>query len=348
MYRRCPRCGFEMELQNSSGVELDYCPRCRGLYFDAGEFSQHFSGAQLGREAYVQHWIGSGLAQDQGTGKARCPDQHGPMHAYLIEKGDDKASLSICDQCGGLWVDRGQIRGLRSALEVENSARLQAQDHAGGLKIYLFQLFTGMPIEVYNPVRRKPVVLFNMIALLLLAFAAQFLLGEAFTLNFALVPVQVFSHPWSLLTAALLHGGLLHILGNLYFFYVFGDNVEDRLGKSRFFMFMLSSAVLGNLLYLIFHLGSSTPELGFSGVVAGVMAAYLVLFPKVKLWVVLFFVRFKISSYWYIGAWIVLQVVAVLSGVQGHVAYMVHIGGFLTGGLLAWKWKKQGRKSTAT
>ena len=341
MFRACPRCGFEMDQQQHGNVELDVCSRCRALYFDAGEFSQTPENADLGSEAFVQRWLGTGLAQDLGPGKQNCPDRHGPMHHYQVGSDDKNIDIDICNQCGGLWIEQPKLAALRDLLSAEDQARGQAQDDAGGVKTYLFQLFTGMPIEVYNPVRRKPVLLYNTIVLLFLAFAAQIFIGEKFTAFFALTPALISSQPWTLFTAALLHGGVLHILGNLYFFYIFGDNVEDRLGKSRFFLLLLASAFLGNLLYLIFHLGSTVPELGFSSAVAGVMAAYLVLFPKVKLWVVLFFIRFKISSYWYIGAWIGLQILAVLMGSLGQVAYWAHIGGFIAGAGLAWMWKKR-------
>lgn len=343
MSRRCPRCTFPMEPVNNARVELDQCPRCEGLYFDAGEFARLPQSQDLGPEAYAQHWLGSHLTTPLATAKARCPDGHGTMQAYQLKKDDLEVEVDLCADCGGLWLDKGEARRLTQILQAEQIDREQAESDAGGVKTYLFQLLTGMPLEVYNPTRNKPQLTYLLIAVLFGVFAAELLFGEPFIKTFALIPSEFMQghQPWSLLSAALLHAGVIHLLGNLYFFYVFGDNIEDRLGARRFAVLMLVSALLGSLAHLLNNLGSEIPELGFSSVVAGVLAAYLVLFPKVKLWVVLFFVRFKISAYWYIGAWIAIQFLAAGVGEgQSGVAYWAHIGGLIGGAALALAWRK--------
>ncbi len=146
-----------------------------------------------------------------------------------------------------------------------------------------------------------------------------------------------------LLTSMFLHGSWLHVLGNMWFLYLFGASVEDRMGSVRYFFFYLLCGIMAGLIYIYFDLQSTMPSLGASGAIAGVMGAYLVLFPAARvvtliiLIVIPFFV--ELPALLFIGIWFYLQVLLeTFHGssppMGGGIAWWAHIGGFLTGMLL--------------
>src|SRR5438874_1017133 len=145
----------------------------------------------------------------------------------------------------------------------------------------------------------------------------------------------------TLITSMFLHAGWLHIGGNMLFLYIFGDNVEDRMGHLPYLLFYLFCGVIAGITQIAVDPGSSIPSLGASGAIAGVLAAYLVLFPLAQvrtiIFIFIFFTIVTLPAIVLIGLWFVLQLfdgVASLSHVQqgmGGVAYLAHVGGFVTG-----------------
>jgi membrane associated rhomboid family serine protease len=150
------------------------------------------------------------------------------------------------------------------------------------------------------------------------------------------------SPPLSVLTAMFLHGGWLHLLGNMLFLLIFGNNIEDRLGHVRFVLFYVACGYAASYGFALVNADSTDPLIGASGAIAGVLGAYLVLFPKVRVWVLvpfLVFLPLRLPAWLVLGFWFVLQ--AVYSSGEGlteagTVAYAAHIVGFLAGMLLAW------------
>ncbi len=147
----------------------------------------------------------------------------------------------------------------------------------------------------------------------------------------------------SVLTAMFLHGGWLHLLGNLLFLYVFGNNVEDRLGRLRYLAFYLGCGYAATYGFALVSPGSSTALVGASGAIAGVLGAYLVLFPRARVWSLLtffFFVPVRLPAWLVLGSWFVLQYVyargAGLTASSG-VAYLAHVIGFVVGAALVWR-----------
>jgi membrane associated rhomboid family serine protease len=139
----------------------------------------------------------------------------------------------------------------------------------------------------------------------------------------------------TLITYMFFHGDPLHIAGNMLFLWVFGDNVEDACGHARFLALYLACGVIGGLVHVAFQAGSNVPLVGASGAVAGVIAAYLVLHPRVRVWVLAFkFIPLRISAAWLLGAWISIQVMMVLLPQAGPIAWWAHIGGIVAGAIL--------------
>ncbi|MEU5129804.1 rhomboid family intramembrane serine protease [Streptomyces mobaraensis] len=150
------------------------------------------------------------------------------------------------------------------------------------------------------------------------------------------------SPPLSVLTAMFLHGSWLHLLGNMLFLWIFGDNVEDRLGHVRYLLFYGFCGYAAAYGFALADTDSGTPLIGASGAIAGVLGAYLVLFPRARVWVLvpfLLFLPLRLPSWVVLGLWFVLQAVySYGAGVSdaANVAYLAHVVGFVTGMLLAW------------
>ena len=159
---------------------------------------------------------------------------------------------------------------------------------------------------------------------------AEFHLGAGLRSELAVIP-----EPLTFLTYEFLHGGWMHLIGNMLFLWVFGDNVEDAMGHGRFLVFYLLCGVAGGLAHALTNPTSEAPLIGASAAVAGTLAAYLILHPKVKLWVlVLGRIPLKIRAQWVIGAWILFQVVNLVIALDRETAYWAHIGGLVAGAVL--------------
>ncbi|MEI2617895.1 MAG: rhomboid family intramembrane serine protease [Thermomicrobiales bacterium] len=159
------------------------------------------------------------------------------------------------------------------------------------------------------------------------------------------------------LTSMFIHGGWLHLLGNMLFLWVFGDNVEDNMGHARFAVFYLLSGIGAVALQMLIDPSSAQPMIGASGAISGVLAAYLVLFPRgrirVLIWLGFFVTIISLPALIVIGFWIALQFISGLASVgpdttqTGGIAYFAHIGGFLTGLVAVFFFRRQPRRRLA-
>lgn len=162
---------------------------------------------------------------------------------------------------------------------------------------------------------------------------------ELFDTSLLPVPIeeQVSVRPTqlTLLTYMFFHGDILHLAGNMLFLWVFGDNVEDAMGHFKFLAFYLMCGVFAGYVHAWIEPGSSIPLIGASGAVAGVIAAYLMLHPRVRVWVLAFkAIPLRISALIALGAWVVMQFVMVLLPQMGPVAWWAHVGGLIAGAVL--------------
>ena len=145
-------------------------------------------------------------------------------------------------------------------------------------------------------------------------------------------PAWLYATPF---TSMFLHGGWMHLIGNMLFLWIFGNNIEDYFGRVRFLLFYLVSGVAAIALYTLFNPGSTIPLVGASGAIAGVMGAYFVLHPKARVTVLILFVFIMVREFpakFVLGLWFVYQVLmSMLGGSGGGVAFLAHVGGFLFG-----------------
>lgn len=148
--------------------------------------------------------------------------------------------------------------------------------------------------------------------------------------EFVTIPEQL-----TLLTYMFLHGSWLHLLGNMLFLWVFGDNVEDATGHSRFLVFYLACGAFSGLVHSVVLPESELPLVGASGAVAGVLAAYLMLHPRVRIWVLLLWrIPLRLSAMWVLGVWIAIQIFNALTVRGDEVAWWAHVGGLAAGATL--------------
>ena len=145
----------------------------------------------------------------------------------------------------------------------------------------------------------------------------------------------VIPQPVSYVSYAFLHGDFLHLAGNMLFLWVFGDNVEDATGHIRFFVFYILCAIAGAWVHQLALPSSNAPLIGASGATAGIVAAYLLLHPKVKVWI-LFLARIplRLSAMWVIGGWILFQIYNFLAVPESQVSWAAHVGGIVAGLIL--------------
>ncbi len=200
------------------------------------------------------------------------------------------------------------------------------------------------PIGDDNSARRTfPIVTYALIALNLLFFFAELNGGEAFIQQWAFVPRRFLANPGAdlptLFTSMFMHAGWLHLLGNMLYLWIFGDNVEDRFGHLKFTIFYLLCGIAATFAQLAFSSGSNIPNLGASGAIAGVLGSYILLFPRSRVNVLMGRGVIPMPALAVIGIWIVLQFVSGIGSISntaesGGVAYMAHIGGFIAGFVL--------------
>jgi membrane associated rhomboid family serine protease len=201
-----------------------------------------------------------------------------------------------------------------------------------------------LPIGDDNTSRRTvPLVTLALIALNVLFFFVEQSGGDAFVMKWAFVPSRFLANPIgdfpTLFTSMFMHAGWLHLGGNMLYLWIFGDNVEDRFGHASFLIFYLLCGLGATFAQLAFSLGSNIPNLGASGAIAGVLGSYILLFPQGRIRVLLGQQVTQVPALIVIGFWIVLQLFSGIGSISqtadtGGVAYMAHIGGFVTGFVL--------------
>lgn len=166
-----------------------------------------------------------------------------------------------------------------------------------------------------------------------------FLNGAKLPPEFANLPTEV-----TLITYMFLHGDWWHLAGNMLFLWVFADNVEDAMGFFRFILFYLICGIIAGLAHAFANPGSDGPLIGASGAIGGVVGAYMMLYPRVKMWVLAFGrIPLKIPAYLMVGAWIAFQLFSVWMQDQSDTAWWAHIGGFLAGVALVFVFKRAGQ-----
>jgi len=205
-----------------------------------------------------------------------------------------------------------------------------------------------VPIYDENPWRlpHRPIITWGLIVLNIVIYLAEsgvVPVPDGMLTRLALMPVTFLGNNVmpdllgpvrSLFTYMFLHADWGHLLGNMIFLWVFGDDVEEALGRIRFVIFYLGSGALAGLIYVASDLHSDIPLIGASGAVAGVVVAYVMLRPCAKVTVLVTIIPVRLSAYWVIGAFVLMQIINLDSASRSEVAYWCHFGGMVAGALL--------------
>ena len=225
-----------------------------------------------------------------------------------------------------------------------------------------------IPIRDTIPSKNTPVGTWILIMANSVVFVFELMMPEpvleAFFYFFGIVPAR-YSHPewaswvglplddyWPFVTSMFLHGGWLHIIGNMWTLWIFGDNVEDRMGTARFLVFYFICGLAAGLVHFFTNIDSTIPTVGASGAIAGVLGAYFLLYPQSRVIVLipLFFLPLfiEVPAITYLGFWILSQIFSgtlslALPEDVGGVAFWAHVGGFIAGALIHWLFVKRGR-----
>lgn len=220
-----------------------------------------------------------------------------------------------------------------------------------------------IPLRDDNPTSTTAVVTIAFIVLNAVVFLYQLSLGPraeqvfvyqfgaipAVILGFDSLPPDVVAIPatLSLFTSMFLHGGFMHLAGNMLYLWIFGNNIEDAMGHGRFIFFYVLTGIAAALAHLLTNIYSAIPTVGASGAISGILGAYLLLYPRAQVLVLVplgFFTRLMyIPAGFVLGFWFLLQIFnsAVASGTGGGVAWFAHIGGFIAGMLLVGVFKRR-------
>ncbi len=198
-----------------------------------------------------------------------------------------------------------------------------------------------LPIGDDNSARRiTPIVTYALIAINILFFLVELSAGEDFIRQWSVIPRELLANPVgefiTVFTAMFMHAGWLHLGSNMLYLWIFGDNVEDRLGHAKFLIFYLLCGIAATYAQVLVNPNSNIPNLGASGAIAGVLGAYLIMFPGGRVRVMLGRGIIPMPAIVVIGFWALLQVFSSFGAVsnEGGVAYMAHVGGFVAGMVL--------------
>ena len=210
-----------------------------------------------------------------------------------------------------------------------------------------------LPLKDDNPTNTFPFVTVGLILANCFVFYHQLTLslpaGQKFVFQWGAIPYQIvhgevlygpglFPPVLTLFSAMFLHGGFLHLIGNMLYLWIFGNNIEDTLGHFRFLIFYLLAGIGAALTQVFSDPQSTMPMIGASGAVAGVLGAYLLLFPHARILTLMFifiFIRMiRIPALIVLGFWFLMQLLSITSGYETGVAFFAHIGGFVAGLIL--------------
>jgi len=201
-----------------------------------------------------------------------------------------------------------------------------------------------IPLRDYNPTRRPSLLTWGLILInfaVYLYLAQNPVMDENAIARYAVIPADITAgrHLGTLITSMFLHANLLHVGGNMLFLWIFGNNVEDRIGEIKFIIIYFAAGIAGSLLQIAINPASTVPMLGASGAISGILAAYVLYFPRARVLTFIFpFFFVTLTAYIFIGYWIALNALQAFLNIGvsgGGVAFFAHIGGFVSGLVLA-------------
>jgi membrane associated rhomboid family serine protease len=309
--------------------EVDVCPDCGGTWFDDNELNRMLSATGNGEDQadYIEY-----LGEELGPTELTCPTCQSSLHGYHLLK-DYHVKVDICPNCNGTWIEQKELEQVKCSPQIRDM--LATINKSTSWKTWVIQFLSQMPVEYNIKPHRTPWVTRILLVINSLIFLAMLYSDSAATIMFTLFtssPLQIahVEHWWGPLTCIFLHGSVMHLIGNMYFLYVVGDNLEDVLGHWKFLSIYLFCGVSASMISVLFNWNSEIPSVGASGAIAALFGMYLLWFRHASLTFMFFFYQKKLSPAWYFMIWVVFNVIGMASGGIG-IDYWAHLGGFLIG-----------------
>ena len=354
----CPRCNVRLVKRKTTNGVVYGCPKCGGKNVALAVLRKF--GAT--RDFLNRVWQ---KAREQGaTRMLRCPHCGRRMARVAGEHGDQETDLDLCTLCRAIWFDSAELRSVPRApppppaeaplspkareqlaimkIKVDEEIRRERGVEAGLAPPEWWHWIPGifgMPVEVDAPPRKSlPYVTWGIAAAVTLVVATTVPNLESVVERWGFVPAMAYRHGClTLLTSFFLHAGLLHLISNMYFFLIFGDNVEDHLGKFYFVLLLFGSHMAGVLLHGALDPRADLPLVGASAGISGVLGYYGVMFPRARLaiffWVWVYFRWLQMPAAVLIVLYLFGQFLGALTQAfgAGGVSYLGHLGGLAVG-----------------
>jgi membrane associated rhomboid family serine protease/Zn-finger nucleic acid-binding protein len=299
-----------------------------------------------------------------------CPQCNSPLKKFNYSY-DSNIILDKCLKCDGIWADGVEVQKVASYLKdnpeiislgkdlvkqvqvMEDLKELGSfkKDFEGkGVPFWPYFPRIILPLSDDVPKEKMPAVTVSIIAVCLIIYVCQFIYvtdAGGFFYKYGFLPWNFFS--LGLFSSMFLHIGPLHLVGNMLFLWIFGDNVEDRFSHLGFVFFYLLCGIFASLVHSIFNSGSNLPVIGASGAVSGVMGAYYIFYPGARIKLLVWYRIVHLPAVFYLAVWFVYQFAAGIlskSGMYLDVAWFAHIGGFVFGAVVAFIIKLNSNQKT--
>ena len=367
---KCPSCSNKLREVKSKTALVDVCLDCKGIWFDSGEFvdfvrnlteSEKISPEEVRlfepRTVHTLKTVKESLKL--------CPRCNLAMKRFNYSY-DSNVFLDKCPNCKGIWTDGGEVQQVAGYLKDDPRIKTIGKDLAEhrqnledlkswggfgkalGMPVSPFILFMPriiLPLSDENPRERFPILTISIITLCIAIYIGQVKFIDdihTFFYFYGFVPKYFFDI--GLFSSMFLHGDTLHLIGNMFFLWIFGDNVEDRFSRLGYIVFYVSCGLTASLLHTVFNFNSPIPAVGASGAISGVMGAYLIFYPKAKINMLFIYRVVRVNASIYLAIWFIFQLMFALTTFGANagtgIAWFAHIGGFVFGALIAYHKKR--------
>lgn len=350
----CPVCSNQLRQIKTASAIVDHCPRCRGIWFDFGELSDFIKALsasdkiQPKKTTLFQHHAVKGVHTVKEKNRL-CPKCKKSMRPFNYA-GDSNVFLDKCPLCSGIWADGGEAKKLAEYIKEDPNITAVGQNLVEALKVpdesndlnhnlgyFLFLPKVIVPLSSDVPPERFPVITISIIALTTLFYLVRLFFDPSGLVEiFDFLDDNIFKT--DLISSMALGTGIVSLIWNMLFLWLFGDNVEDRFSRIGYLFFYFCCGIFAIVLYWAFNSNLPILAIGISGAVSGVMGAYFVFYPvsKIKLFVIYKVV--EIPSVVCLAAWILFQVMSPFlykTEIVINTTCIANVGGFILGAIVA-------------
>lgn len=354
----CPNCQSSLNTMRQREGLYYRCPGCDGRAITLPQIRR------VAGDAFATGLLRQ-INRNSQPGQRRCPFCAQPMREF--HSAEPVLELDACKLCGAVWFDPNEfetvpegalpsideihLRGVE-AVAKHRLERLKEQhrydEHPDETWKWLPAIF-GFPVESETAaLRRYPFFTWGLALVILVISVGAFSNLESIVNRFGFIPTEAFRYGGlTFISSFFLHGGWLHLLGNLYFLLIFGDNVEDFLGRLRYGLLVSGATLMGDLVHLVIQTGDTTPCVGASGGISGIIVYYALQFPKARLgFLFRYFIYFRwlnIPAWGALALWLLLQSIGVFQQLSGfsNVAATAHLGGAAVGFICWLVWRNK-------